>query len=105
MGKQREGFLRPRIDATDIHRKYKDVVLMKDVRLQELYISEIGLKKVLYEDVVVAGYRNVATVSLPGTAGDGMKPLQIELDASIPVRTPEKRARRNHPLLVDQRYV
>ena len=87
-GKQRKG-LRTRIDATDILRKCKDVILMKNVKLQELHISEIGLKKVLYEDVAVAGYRNVATVSLPGTAGDGTKPLQTELDASIPVRTPK----------------
>lgn len=87
-GKQQNWVSKPRFNAQDIHRKYKDTVLMKDDRLQELYISEIGLKKVLYEDVVVAGYRNVATVSLPGTTGGGTKPLQTELDASIPVRTP-----------------
>lgn len=44
---------------------------MKDVQLQELHISEIGAKKVLYEGIVVAGNRNIATVSLPGTVGDG----------------------------------
>lgn len=78
-----------RIDATDIHRKYKAFVLMKDVQLQEMHVSEIGRKKLLYEDVVMSGYRNIATVSLPGTAGNGTKPLQTELDVSIPVRGPE----------------
>ena len=81
-------FLRPRIDATDIHRKYKDFVLMKDVQLEELHISKIGLKKVLYEDVLVAGYRNIATVPLPGAARNVTKPLQTELGVSIPVYSP-----------------
>lgn len=79
---------RPGFDATGIHRKYKDCVLMKDVRLQELHISELGRKKVLYEDVMVDGYRNIATLSLPGTAGDGTRPLQSEMVVSIPVRDP-----------------
>lgn len=87
-GKSQKYFLRPRIDATDIHRKYKDFVLTKDVQLEELHISEIGLKKVLYEDVLVAGYRNIATVPLPGAAGNVTKPLQTELDVSIPVYDP-----------------
>ncbi len=87
MGKNMR-YLAPRFDATDIHRKYKDYVMMEGVQLQELHISELGLKKVLYEDVVVAGYRNIATVRLPGTAGDGTKPLQTEMKASVPVRSP-----------------
>lgn len=74
-------FVKQRIDATDIHHKYKDFVLMKDIQLQELHISEIGLKDALYEDVVVSGYRNVATVFLPGTGGHSMKPLQTETNA------------------------
>ena len=90
MGKnmERGGYLTPRFDATDINRKYKDYVLLEDVQLQELHISELGLKEVLYEDDVVAGYRNTATVRLPGTAGDGTKPLQTEMSASFPVRSP-----------------
>lgn len=84
---------KPRIDATNIHRKYKDFVLMEDVRLQELHISEIGLRKVQYEDVMVAGYRNIATVALPGNAGDGTEPLQAKTEVRIPVRTPRYRVR------------
>lgn len=79
---------RPRFDATDLHNKYKDSVLMKDVRLREMHLSEIGLKEVLYENVVVAGYRNIATFLLPGIHADGTEPLQAELEASIQVRTP-----------------
>lgn len=86
MGKnmKRKGYLVPRVAATDIHRKYKDYVLMEDVQLQELHISELGLKKVLYEEGMVVGYRNTATVRLPGTAGDGTEPLQTEMKASVP---------------------
>ena len=89
MDEQQKWPLRPRIDATDLHRKYKDSVLMKDVQLQEIHISEIGLKKVLYENIVVPGYRNIATFSLPGFDADGTEPLQTELEARIPVRTPD----------------
>ena len=89
MSKHQKWPLKQRFDATDIHRKYKEVVLMKDVQLQELHISEIGLKKVLYENVVVAGYRNIASVPLPGIAADGTDQLQTELDARIRVRSPE----------------
>ena len=89
MGEQQKSHIRPRIDATNIHGKYKDFMLMKNVQLQEIHISEIGLKEVLYENVVVPGYRNIATIPLPGIAADGTEPLQTELDDSIPVRTPE----------------
>ena len=80
--------LKPRFDALGLHRKYEDFVLMKDIQLQQIHISEIGLKKVLYDNVIVAGYRNIATVPLPGVDTDGAAPLQTELEASIPVLSP-----------------
>ena len=87
MGEQQKWLLRPRFDATD--RKYKDFVLMKDVHLQEIHISAIGLKEVLYENVVVPGYRNIATLSLPGFDADSAEPLETELDEIVPVITPQ----------------
>lgn len=88
MSKHQKWPLKQRYDATDIHRKYKDVVLMKDVQLQELPIREIGLKEVLYENVVLAVYRNIATLYLPSTARDNLKPLKTEMKAGIPAREP-----------------
>lgn len=49
----------------------------------------MGLKEVLYDNVVVAGYRNIATFPLPGVDADGAEPLQSELEDSIPVWTPD----------------
>ena len=83
------GGLPPKFDATEIHSKYKDYVWMKGVQLQELNITQIGRSKVLYDDVVMDGYRNSAKIVLPGAAGNGTRPPQTEVDARSLDRDPK----------------
>ena len=57
----------PRFDARDLCVKYKDVIWAKNVHLDRVCISEIGVYN-SYEDEECVGvrYNDIASVSLPG---------------------------------------
>lgn len=59
--------LQPDFDALDLHLKYEKFPWTTDFPLEKLCISEFGLKDFLKEGKVVeTGYRDIASVPLPG---------------------------------------
>ncbi len=93
--KRRNAFLEPTFDASDLIAKYKDFEWTTDFPLERLCISELGLKDIVRNrEVVGMGYRDIASVPLPGYIFSGA------LDGGIN-DTYEKAAktiRKSHPV-------
>ena len=70
---------KPLVDARDLYTKYKDHLWAKDIDVQKLCISEAGLQDITRNGSVVGqGYREVASVGLPGLSDEMVEPEDPE---------------------------
>lgn len=70
---------KPLVDARDLYMKYKDHVWARDIDVQKLCIGEVGLQDITRDGSVVGqGYREVASVALPGLSDEMLEPEDPE---------------------------
>lgn len=93
--KGRNAFLQPSFDASDLFAKYRDFKWTTDFPLERLCISELGLKDIVRNgEVVGMGYRDIASVPLPGSVFRGA--LDGEINDTY--KKAAKTIKKSHPV-------
>lgn len=68
--------MRPRFDATELYPKYRELTWASDVQLEKLSICRLGLRDIYKEGRLVGqGYKEIASVQLPGAPSVSSEPL------------------------------